>query len=159
MEEQKQPEITDYPDEDGVVVPEEAVKDSEIKKWRKKRTLGQLPAYKDMVNVKYFTILILKESPSDLKRYVETVVANASEACKSIGFAHASHTEQDATWYLDCALVLVQDIRSDYSIMKKLGIVSNDTYKKSRALIKGVIAQLISWRDYENGVCTKGQKK
>ena len=52
-------------------------------------------------------------------------------------------------WYINCALVLVYEIKRDFVILARLNILTDkDLSNKSKSLIKGIIAQLIGWRDY-----------
>lgn len=59
-------------------------------------------------------------------------------------------------WYIETALVLINEVRNDFTILRKLEvIVDKDLDNKAKAVVKGIIAQLVAWRDY---TCSEGAK-
>lgn len=138
---------------DEIKIPEEVIAASDLKKKKRKRSLAQLPVYRDVVNLKLIFVQLTKDSPNSLRKFFDLDLSNISEVQKSIGFAKLSldcRRYEDAIWYMNSSLVIVQEIRDDFTILKQLGIVDADTYNKAKALMKGVVAQLKAWRDYDN---------
>lgn len=144
---------------DGVVISPATITDSNKKKKKVGRTLAQLPVYRDACNVKYMITQIMVKSPNKMRKFFDLSLANISEVCKSIGFADISRDPQERIWYINVALVVVHDIKNDFIILHKLGITSKDTDNKIRALVKGLVAQLLGWRDYtvSEGVNNKAE--
>lgn len=135
--------------ENGVVIPEGTIADSIEKKKKKGKTLAQLPVYRDASNLKYIITALMMKSPKKMTKFFDLSLANISEVCKSIGFAYISRSVDDRIWYINCALILVNEIRNDFVILRKLGLlVDKDLDNKSKALSKKIIAQLIGWRDF-----------
>lgn len=134
---------------DGVVIPDKAVSFSKEKKKAKKKTLAQLPVYRDVSNLKYIITSLICKSPNKLRGYYDEELSNISEISKSIGFANIARNVDERVWYINCALVLVYEIKRDFVILARLNILTDkDLSNKSKSLIKGIIAQLIGWRDY-----------
>lgn len=135
--------------QNGVVIPQHTIEDSTNKKKKAKKTLAQLPVYRDASNLKYILALLMAKSPKKMTKFFDLSLANISETCKTIGFADVSRSIEDRIWYINCALVLINEIRNDFVILRKLNlIVDKDLDNKIKSLVKSIISQLIGWRDY-----------
>ena len=100
-------------------------------------------------NLKYIITYLICKSPNKLRGYYDEELSNISEISKSIGFANIARNVDERVWYINCALVLVYEIKRDFVILARLNILTDkDLSNKSKSLIKGIIAQLIGWRDY-----------
>lgn len=133
----------------GVVIPASTVEDSNAKKEKQKRTLAQLPVYRSVANLKFIVTALVVKSPNKLRKFFDQMLGNISEISKSIGLADISRNPQDRVWYLECSLVLVNEVRNDFTILRKLEVlVDKDLDNKAKALVRSIIAQLVAWRDY-----------
>ena len=156
----------------GVVIPSQAIENSDTIKRKSKKTLAQLPVYRAAANLKFIVTTLMMKSPKKLTKFFDQMLATISEAKKSIGMADISRTSQDRSWYLDCARVLMQDVSDDFTTLRRLEvpasetadgkakrfpIVSKDLDNKAKALMKSIIAQLVAWRDYTNNEGAKSE--
>lgn len=134
----------------GVAVPSEVVENSNAIKKNRRKSLAQLPVYRSAANLKFVIVSMMQTSPKKLLKFFDQMLVTVSEAKKAIGMADIARNPQDRAWYLDCARVLVQDLSDDFTTLRKLPapIIGKDLDNKARALVKGVIAQLVAWRDY-----------
>lgn len=136
----------------GVVIPQSTIEDSNIKKKSGKKTLSQLPVYRATANLKYIVTALVAKSPNKLRKFFDQMLANVSEVAKAIGMADISRGVQDRVWYIETALVLINEVRNDFTILRKLQvIVDKDLDNKAKAMVKSIIAQLVAWRDYTGG--------
>lgn len=134
------------------VIPQKTVERSNQAKAKKKKTLAQLPVYRDACNMKYFVAKMMLRAPRKLTKFFDQMLMTASEVKKSIGMADISKNPNDRCWYLECARVLVQDLSDDFISLRKMELsVDKDTENKARAMLRGMIAQLVAWRDYTSG--------
>lgn len=134
---------------DGVKVPEATVEDSRIKK-RQHRTLRQLPLYRDMSNLKYYVVRIYDGLPRKYTKYIDSVLNTVCEAKKCVGLSEASRNPDERASYLTMARAFVEDVQDDITILRKLNQIDGDTEKKMKSLARGIVAQCVAWRDYEN---------
>lgn len=137
-------------------VPQKAAQASKEKK-RQRRTLSQLQVYRDVSNMKFLVTRQMLTAPRKLAKFYDELLMTVSEVKKSIGLADASRDAETRIWYQDCALVLIQDVQDDFTILHNLNEVSTDRWKKAKALAKGIAAQLIAWRDYTRGEGVKSE--
>ena len=137
-------------DFNGVVVPQNTIEDSDAKKKKSKKTLAQLPVYRATANLKFVIVSMMQTSPKKLLKFFDQMLVTVAEAKKAIGMADIARNQQDRAWYLDCARVLIQDLSDDFTTLRKLPapIIGRDLDNKAKALVTGVIAQLVAWRDY-----------
>ena len=133
----------------GVVVPQETIEGSKAKK-KAKRTLRQLPIYRDTSNLKYMIVSLYKIVPVRLTKYIDSMVATISEAKKCVGLAESSSGAERAQ-YLKVARVFVEDIQDDATILKKLNVIGKEKDKQMKAQARSIIAHCVAWRDYTNG--------
>lgn len=137
-------------------VPQQTAQASKAKK-RQRRTLSQLQVYRDVSNMKFLVAKQMLTAPRKLAKFYDELLMTVSEVKKSIGLADASRDTETRIWYQDCALVLIQDVQDDFTILHNLDEVSTDRWKKTKALAKGIAAQLIAWRDYTRGEGAKSE--
>ena len=141
----------------GVVVPKETIEDSNSKK-KAKRTLRQLPVYRDTSNLKFMIVKLYKDIPVKLTKYLDCMIVTISEAKKCVGLAESSSGDERAE-YLKVARVFIEDIQDDATILTKLNVISKEKDKQMKAQARSIIAQCVAWRDYTNGqgVATKDE--
>ena len=138
------------------MIPASVVEDSNTKKKSGKKTLAQLPVYRATANLKYIVTALIVKSPNKLRKFFDQMLVNVSEVGKAIGMADISRSVADRVWYIETALVLINEVRNDFTILRKLEvIVDKDLDNKAKAVVKGIIAQLVAWRDY---TCSEGAK-
>ena len=136
----------------GVVIPQSVIEASNAKKQKQKKTLAQLPVYRATANLKFIVTALVVKSPNKLRKFFDQMLGTVSEISKSIGLADISRNPQDRVWYLESALVLVNEVRNDFTILRQLQvIVDKDLDNKAKAMVRSIIAQLVAWRDYTNG--------
>lgn len=135
----------DKKEEGNVTIPTETLAASNTKR---KRTLRQMPIYRDMANLKYLAVTLYNNTPRKLTRYLDTVLSTTCEAKKCIGLAEATRDPIARIDLLDTARVFVEDISDDITILHRLNIISRDTERKLKSLAKGIIAQALAFRDY-----------
>jgi len=134
---------------DGVFIPQEAIEGSNVKK-KTRRTLRQLPIYRDMSNLKSMVVDLYDIVPRKLTKYVDTTLATACEAKKCIGLAEASRNSEERSEYLKTARVFVEDIIDDATILSHKKRISKKTEQQMKAQARKVVAQCVAWRDYTN---------
>lgn len=134
----------------GVVIPQEAVADSNAKK-KAHRTLRQLPIYRDMANLKYMVVSLYDRVPRRLTKYIDTMLATVSEAKKCVGLAEATKSMDDRAQYLTLARVFVEDIQDDVIILFKKNVISKSLENQMKGQVRAIVAQCVAWRDYTNG--------
>ena len=134
----------------GVVIPQETIEDSRAKK-KAKRTLRQLPIYRDASNLKYMVVRLYDEVPRKMTKYIDAMTNTVGEAKKCIGLAEASHDPEERQHYLSIARVFVEDIQDDATILVRLKVIGKETEKQIKAQARSVVSQCIAWRDYTNG--------
>ena len=130
-------------------IPMSTIEASTQKKKQTKRTLNQLPVYRSVGNLKYIITALFLKSPNKLRKFFDQLLMNISEISKSIGMADIAREKNERIWYLNCSIVLVNEVRNDVIILKKLNVlVDRDLENKTKSLIQSIISQLIAWRDY-----------
>ena len=134
---------------DGVFIPQEAIDGSNAKK-KTRRTLRQLPIYRDMSNLKSMVVDLYDIVPRKLTKYVDITLATACEAKKCIGLAEASRNSEERAEYLKTARVFVEDIIDDATILSHKKRISKKTEQQIKAQARKVVAQCVAWRDYTN---------
>lgn len=136
----------------GVVIPASTVAESNAKKQKAKKTLAQLPVYRSVANLKFIVTALVVKSPNKLRKFFDQMLMNVSEISKAIGMADISRNPKDRVWYQESAMILVNEVKNDFTILRKLEvIVDKDLDNKSKALMKSILAQLVAWRDYTSG--------
>ena len=134
------------------MIPQSVIEASNAKKQKQKKTLAQLPVYRATANLKFIVTALVVKSPNKLRKFFDQMLGTVSEISKSIGLADISRNPQDRVWYLESALVLVNEVRNDFTILRQLQvIVDKDLDNKAKAMVRSIIAQLVAWRDYTNG--------
>ena len=153
---------TQIQNQNGVVIPQETVDDSNAKKRKGKKTLAQLPVYRSAANLKYIVATLMARSPRSITKFFDQMLGTASEIKKSIGMASISRNPNERAWYLECARVLAQDLSDDFTTLRRIEIpskkkagkarripiVGKDLDNKVKALVKTIMSQLVAWRDY-----------
>ena len=134
----------------GVVIPNETVADSERKKQSKRKTLSQLPVYRDASRLKYVTVLLVLKGAKKLSGFYDDLLRELTEVRNLIGFADYSRTAEDRTGNINSALVLITGAKEDFKALRDGGVISKDEYNKIESLVNRIVAQLIGWRDYTN---------
>ena len=140
MQEEKQEKMASVPDD--------VVAASNAKKAKRKKTLPELPVYRASANLKFVIVSLMVKAPRRLTKFYDEMLMTVSELSKSIGLADISHDRVDRVWYINSALTLAYELRNDFTILHRLGIIGHDDENKMKALAKSVIAQLVAWRDY-----------
>ena len=136
----------------GVVIPAATIAESNAKKQKARKTLAQLPVYRSAANLKFVVTALVVKSPNKLRKFFNQMLMNVSEISKAIGMADISRNPQDRVWYQESAMILVNEVRNDFTILRRLEvIVDKDLDNKSKALVKSILAQLVAWRDYTSG--------
>ncbi len=137
--------------EQGVVISQETIERSDKIKKGARKSLAQLPVYREASNLKFVVVSMMAKAPNKLRRYFDQMIQNTSEICKSIGYADVARGDE-RVWYINCALVLAYEVRNDFAILCKLDvIVSRDLNNKAKAMVKRIIDQLVAWRYYTSG--------
>lgn len=165
-------------EQNGVVVPQQTVADSAVKKQRQKRSLAQLPVYRAAGNLLYVVAAIVKVSPKHLRKFFDLMLCDAAEVGKAIGMADISRTDEDRIWYINSALVLMNGMKIYFTILENLkvipskgkeskkaqaesdmkapkiegaDVINKDLVRKIDSLVKSIVAQLVAWRDNPRG--------
>lgn len=154
--------------EGRAAVPPHIAEASDAKKRAKRKTLAQLPVYRALANLKYLTVSMMIAAPRSTTKFFDQLLCTISEAKKAVGMADISRSAADRSWYIDCARVMVQDVCDDIQTLRyievprkgevvKVPLVSNDLFKKTKAVAKSIMAQLVAWRDYTNNEGVKSK--
>ena len=133
----------------GVVIPQSIVESSREKK-KARRTMRQLPIYRDASNLKYMVVQLYKITPQRLTKYIDSILNTVSEAKKCIGLSEGTRIPDNREEYLNVARILLEDAQDDLTILRQLGVLPKTTEKSMKSLAKSVIAQAVAWRDYTN---------
>ena len=131
---------------DGVFIPQEAIDGSNAKK-KAKRSLRQLPIYRDMSNLKYMVVCLYDSLPRKMTKYIDTMLSTVCEAKKCVGLAESSRDREERMQYLRLARVFVEDIHDDarrtfvkrvacVMLMDSFVSISDLPYAKCHALLK-----------------------
>lgn len=134
---------------DGVFIPQEAIAGSNAKK-KERRTLRQLPIYRDMSNLKSMIVDLYDILPRKMTKYADTTLGTACEAKKCIGLAEASRDSEERSDYLKTARVFVEDIIDDATILFHKKRIDKKKEKQIKDQARKVVAQCVAWRDYTN---------
>lgn len=133
----------------GVVIPQSVVESSREKK-KARRTMRQLPIYRDASNLKYMVVKLYDTTPRKLTKYIDSMLNTVTEAKKCIGLSEGTRIPANRTEYLNVARILLEDTQDDLTILRQLGVLPKTTEKSMKSLAKSVIAQAVAWRDYTN---------
>ena len=139
---------------DGVFIPQEAIDGSNAKK-KAKRSLRQLPIYRDMSNLKYMVVCLYDSLPRKMTKYIDTMLSTVCEAKKCVGLAESSRDREERMQYLRLARVFVEDIHDDATILLRKKLIVKKTEQQMKAQAKSIVAQCVAWRDYTNDEGTK----
>lgn len=150
MEERK----IESPVMDVVIVPESTVADS-LQKKKARRTLRQLPLYRDMANLKYMVAKLYDSTPRKLTKYIDSMLNTVCEAKKCVGLGEASRDPDARAEYLSMARIFIEDTQDDLTILRQLNVINKNREKQMKSLAKAIVAQCVAWRDYTN---TQGLK-
>ena len=145
---------TPLPPGEGVEIPQETVAQSAEKK-RQHRTLRQLPVYRDMANLKYMVVRLYERTPRKLTKYLDTTLSTVCEAKKCVGLGEATRNPNERADYLSMARIFIEDVQDDLTILARLNVIDKKTEKQVKQLARGIVAQCVAWRDYENSQGTK----
>ena len=133
----------------GVVIPEEVIADSRVKKAKRGKTLSELPVYRDTANLLVVVADMVARSPVALRKFYDELLAALFEMLFSIGLADFS--KENPVQRVECinsTLSLAYAVKTSFAVLRKLHILTKDADNKQRALVKRIIAQLVGWRDY-----------
>lgn len=133
----------------GVTVPQGTIEDSTAKK-KAKRTLRQLPIYRDASNLKYMVVCLYDTVPRNLTKYIDAMLSTVCEAKKCIGLAESSRDPEERAHYLRIARVFFEDLQDDATILSRKNLISKEKEKQMKAQARSVVAQCVAWRDYTN---------
>lgn len=133
----------------GVNVPQGTIDDSTAKK-KAKRTLRQLPIYRDTSNLKYMVVCLYDIMPRKLTKYIDAMLSTVREAKKCVGLAESSRDPEERAHYLRIARVFVEDIQDDATILSRKNLISKEKEKQMKAQARSIVAQCVAWRDYTN---------
>lgn len=136
---------------DGVEIPPEVIALGKAVRAKRAKTLAELPVYRDSVNLLLVVAGMVMRSPNSLRKFYDEMIASTFEMLNSIGMADSSRDRGLRVEYLNCTLSLANTVKSAFTVLKKLGILSKDADNKQKALVKRIIAQLVGWRDYTLG--------
>lgn len=134
---------------EGVKIPPEIIADSKAKK-KARRTLRQLPIYRDMIELKLMVAGMYNKAPKKMTKFIDSTLATVSEAKKCVGIAEVSRNAELRSEMLTIAYALTEDVFDDTAILCKVGIINKHTEKEMKSLAKGIVAQCVAWRDYTN---------
>jgi len=140
--------MQDEKQEGFAAVPPQTAADSNEKKAKARKALPELPVYRASANLKYVIVTMMARAPRRLTKFFDEMLMTVSELSKSIGLADTSRNGDDRVWYISMALTLVYELRNDFTILLRMGVIGRDDDNKAKALAKRVIAQLVAWRDY-----------
>lgn len=136
-------------DFDGVVIPNEVIADSRVKKAKRGKTLSELPVYRDTANLLGVVAAMVMRSPVAMRKFYDELIAALFEMLFSIGLADLSKGNPGQR--IECinsTLSLAYAVKTSFAVLRKLGILTREADNKQRALVKRIIAQLVGWRDY-----------
>lgn len=138
-------------EEKGVYIPQEAVESSKAKK-KARRTLRQLPIYRDASNLVSMVVDLYDAEgmPKRMTKYIDSVLLTVKEGKKCIGLAEASRDAKERAEYLKIARVLIEDVYDDIIILSHKNKISKEVEKRMKAQAQSVVAQCVAWRDYTN---------
>lgn len=131
---------------DGVIISQDVIENSIAKKAKRKQTLAQLPVYRAVGNLKYVIVGITKNAPRSLRRFIDRLQDNSDNLATAIGYADVSYSVEDRRWYINSAIVLVNNLKQDFVILEKNEVISKDLLNKATNHIRGIMNQLIAWR-------------
>lgn len=133
----------------GVVIPQEVIDSSNARK-KARRTLRQLPLYRDMANLKYMVVSLYDHMPRRMTKYIDTMLATVCEAKKCVGLAESTRITEERAQYLTMARVFVEDVQDDATILLKKSLISKSQDKQMKGQVRAIVAQCVAWRDYTN---------
>lgn len=140
----------------GVEIPEDVFLQSEAEKERKKKSSRRPQVGKDAGNLLYLILCwyaVKENRPKWPRGLHELMMSNCDQLSTAINAANVTKVAEERVACLNTSIALANTIWTETIILEKLGIISEDDRKKVVNLIRRVIAQLVGWRDYSEGVC------
>jgi len=134
----------------GVIIPQEIVEASNSKK-RNHRTLRQMSIYRDAIELKYNIVNLYDLVPRKLTKFIDSILLTVSEAKKCIGLSHSVYDPSQRVEYLNMVRIFVEDVQDDIHILFRKGLIGKPVEDKIKKVARGIVAQAIALRDYNNG--------
>ena len=135
---------------DGVVIPEETIRQSEEHK-RQHRTVRQTQVYRDVANLKYLIIRHIGNAPRKYAKYFDEMLTTVSNAKQSLALGLIGRDAEQQYENMSYAQVMVEDIQDDATTLHQLGLIDKKEKKIIRSLAQKIAAQIVRLRDYYKG--------
>lgn len=133
-----------------ILTPEEIAMSERNKK--RKQTTSQLPVVRDICNLLYQLVIIVKDCPRKLTKYTDCMLTNTNEVLASVNYANEVHGEERSQSLTNCIAVM-RTVRAEFIILHKIRAISKDCLNLCQKAIDRILAQLVAWRSYNQEGC------
>lgn len=133
-----------------ILTPEEIAMSERNKK--RKQTTAQLPVVRDISNLLYQTVVIVRDSSRKLIKYTDVMLTNLNEVLASVNYANEVSGEERSQSLTNCIAVM-RTVRAEFVILHKIREISKDCLNLCQKAIDRILAQLVAWRSYNREGC------
>lgn len=125
------------------ITPQQAEKSNKLKKERV-RTVHQQQVYRAAQNLFYVMTQMRKNCPVKYRAVLEPSYMECTHLLVALSLAYAD--QQARIPQLTLAAAHLDAIKTIVAILRSLGCVSKDDFKKSKSLVASCTQQVLSWR-------------
>jgi len=133
------------PDSNGVILTADEIAQSRENK-RKRRTISQLPVFRNAVLLLDLIVDIAAKSPKNVRKFTDSSIETVNDLMRYIGMAQEYRGEERLNCIIE-GISTVYVLKSHFVIYHSRSIISKDALNKVKKLCDNTVAQLYGWRD------------
>ncbi len=126
------------------ITPQQELKSQQLKKEKVKRTIHQQQVYRAAQNLFYVMAQMRKTCPVKFRAVLEPAYEECTHLLVALSIAYAEKNARIAQ--LTIAAAHIDAIKTILGILRSLGCISKDDFKKSQSLVMSCTQQILAWR-------------
>ena len=126
------------------ITQQQALKSQQLKKEKVRRTIHQQQVYRAAQNLFYVMAQMRKTCPVKFRAVLEPAYEECTHLLVALSIAYAEENARIAQ--LTIAAAHIDAIKTILGILRSLGCISKDDFKKSKSLVMSCTQQILAWR-------------
>lgn len=126
------------------ITQQQALKSQQLKKEKVRRTIHQQQVYRAAQNLFYVIAQMRKTCPVKFRSVLEPAYEECTHLLVALSIAYAEENARIAQ--LTIAAAHIDAIKTILCILRSLGCISKDDFKKSKSLVMSCTQQILAWR-------------
>lgn len=139
------------------ITPQQALKSQQLKKEKVRRTIHQQQVYRAAQNLFYVMAQMRKTCPVKFRAVLEPAYEECTHLLVALSIAYAEENARIAQ--LTIAAAHIDAIKTILGILRSLGCISKDDFKKSKSLVMSCTQQILAWRASSKIGLSKGSNQ